>query len=62
MGTLYHVIIDGVKYRLGGGSGGGADLSDYYTKDDVDGLVGDIESALDEIIALQDSIVGGEEA
>jgi hypothetical protein len=34
----------------GGGSG---DLSNYYTKDEIDFMYGDIDSALDGIIALQ---------
>lgn len=41
--------------------GGTADLDNYYTKNEIDGLVGDIETALDNIIAMQNSYIGGAE-
>lgn len=39
--------------------GGSVDLSNYYTIDEVDGKIGDISSALDGIIALQNAFIGG---
>lgn len=36
-------------------------LDNYYTKNEIDGLVGDIETALDNIIAMQNSYIGGAE-
>ena len=43
----------------GGGGGGSVDLSNYYTKDEIDNQIGDIETALDNIIAIQNSLIGG---
>ena len=40
----------------GGGSG---DVSDYYTKDEIDNQIGDIETAIDSIIEIQNSLIGG---
>ena len=37
------------------------DLSDYYTKTEIDSKIGDIETALDSIIAIQESYLGGAE-
>lgn len=37
---------------------GSVDLSDYYTKTEVDDLVGDIETALDSIIMIQNGYTG----
>lgn len=42
-----------------GGGGGSADLSNYYTKPEVDDKIGDISTALDRIIALQEELIGG---
>lgn len=36
------------------------DLSNYYTKPEVDDMVGNIETALDNIIAIQNTLIGGE--
>lgn len=36
------------------------DLSDYYTKEEVDETIGDIEIALDSIIAIQEELIGGD--
>ena len=36
------------------------DLSKYYTKAEIDGQIGDIETALDSIIAIQESLIGGD--
>lgn len=36
------------------------DLSDYYTKNEIDNQIGDIETALDSIISIQNSLIGGE--
>lgn len=45
----------------GGGTGGGSvDLSNYYTKAEIDTKIGDIDSLLDDIIAIQTSLIGGE--
>lgn len=41
--------------------GGTPNLDNYYTKSEVDSLVGDIETALDNIIAMQNSYIGGAE-
>ena len=35
------------------------DLSNYYTKDEIDATIGSIETALDNIISLQNSLIGG---
>ena len=35
------------------------DLSNYYTKEETDNKIGDIETALDNIIAIQNSLIGG---
>jgi S-adenosylhomocysteine hydrolase len=35
------------------------DLSNYYTKEEIDNKVGDIETALDNIIAIQENLIGG---
>lgn len=35
------------------------DLSNYYTKDEIDNQIGAIETALDNIIAIQNSLIGG---
>ena len=35
------------------------DLSNYYTKPEIDSQIGDIETALDNIIAIQNSLIGG---
>lgn len=44
--------------------GGGTDLSNYYTKleteEYIDAKIGDIETALDNIIAIQNQLIGGE--
>lgn len=40
---------------------GTANLDNYYTKGEIDGIVGDIETALDNIIAMQNSYIGGAE-
>lgn len=37
-----------------------ADKSDVYTKDECDNITGDIETALDNIIAIQNTLIGGE--
>ena len=39
--------------------GGSADLSNYYTKPEIDNQIGDIETALNNIIAIQNSLIGG---
>lgn len=36
------------------------DLSNYYTKEEIDNKVGDIEIALDGIITLQENLIGGD--
>ena len=36
------------------------DLSNYYTKPEVDDMVGNIETVLDNIIAIQNTLIGGE--
>lgn len=36
------------------------DLSNYYTKEEIDNKVGDIETALDGIITLQENLIGGD--
>ena len=38
---------------------GEADLTGYATEAYVDGLVGDIETTLDSIIAIQENLIGG---
>jgi len=43
------------------GGGGTADASNYYTKTEVDNKIGDINTALDNLIALQESYIGGVE-
>jgi hypothetical protein len=35
------------------------DLSNYYTKEEVDNIVGDIDAALSEAITIQETIIGG---
>lgn len=40
----------------------GYGITDAYTKSEVDGKIGDIETALDQIIALENSYLGGESA
>ena len=42
------------------GHSGGADLSAFATTKYVDDIVGDIESALDSIIAVQNNLIGGD--
>lgn len=44
---------------LNGGGGGDTPISNYYTKDEIDKQMGDVESVLDAIIDLQESIIGG---
>lgn len=39
--------------------GGSVDLSNYYTKTEIDTQIGDIETALDSIIAIQETLIGG---
>lgn len=39
---------------------GSVDVSNYYTKDEIDDKIGDIEAALDNIIAIQSIFIGGE--
>jgi hypothetical protein len=36
------------------------DLSNYYTKPEIDQKIGNIETALDNIIAIQNELIGGE--
>lgn len=36
------------------------DLSDYYTKKETDNKIGNIETALDGIIAIQNTLIGGD--
>ena len=36
------------------------DLSNYYTKEEIDNKFGDIETALDGIITLQENLIGGD--
>lgn len=36
------------------------DLSNYYNKTEMDTQIGDIETALDGIIAIQNELIGGE--
>ena len=43
-----------------GGGGGGADLSGYVTREEFDATIGDIDAALDRIIEIQASYIGGE--
>ena len=45
--------------EVAGSAGGSVDLSNYYTKEEVDEICGDIETALDEIIAIQNTLIGG---
>ena len=40
---------------------GTPNLDNYYTKGEIDGIVGDIETALDNIITMQNSYIGGAE-
>ena len=40
----------------------GYGITDAYTKSEVDGKIGDIETALDQIISLENSYLGGESA
>ena len=42
------------------GGGGSVDLTGYATEEYVDDKIGDIETALDEIIALQERYIGGD--
>ena len=34
-------------------------LTNYYTKEEVNSLIGDVETALDSIIAIQENLIGG---
>ena len=43
----------------GGGDGGSVDLSNYYTKTEVDEKIGDIETALTDIDTMLDTMLGG---
>ena len=43
-----------------GGNGGSVDLSNYYTKEEVDEKIGDIETALTDIDTMLDEMLGGE--
>jgi chemotaxis protein histidine kinase CheA len=45
---------------LNGGGGGDTPISNYYTKDEIDEKLGDIETALDNIIAIQETLIGGD--
>jgi hypothetical protein len=36
------------------------DFSNYYTKEEIDDKIGDIETALDSIIAIQNNLIGGD--
>ena len=38
----------------------GYGITDAYTKTDIDSKIGDIETALDSIIAIQNSLIGGD--
>ena len=42
------------------GGGGDVDLSNYYTKEEINTQIGDIETALDAIIAIQNELIGGD--
>ena len=35
-------------------------MDNYYTKSEINEQIGDIEAALDSIIAIQDSLIGGD--
>jgi hypothetical protein len=43
-----------------GDTGVTVDLSNYYTKSEIDSQIGDIETALDTIIEIQNSLIGGD--
>lgn len=40
-------------------AGNDADMSNYYTKTEIDSMLGDIDAALDGIISMQNSYIGG---
>ena len=42
------------------GEGVSVDLSNYYTKPEIDSQFGDIETALDNIIIIQNELIGGD--
>ena len=44
-----------------GGGSGSVDLSNYYTKAEVDTKIGDIDSALDELHDYAQGLIGGAE-
>ena len=44
------IVTDIDEGEIGEGGGGSADLSGYYTKDEIDAMLGDINEILDEII------------
>ena len=48
------------KWQTPTGGGGSVDLSEYAKTQYVDEKIGDIETALDEIIALQEMYIGGD--
>ena len=51
--TIIDLLVDNKKYS------GEIDMSDFYTKEEVDEMVGDITIALDHIIELQFGFIDG---
>lgn len=62
MNTLKGIIMNSTNSIVGrvNNGTGAVDLSNYYTKPEVDEMMGDIEAALDNIIAIQNTLIGGE--
>ena len=66
-----YILTDDDKKEIAGmiegGTGGSVDLSNYYTKQEtedfvaesIEGAIGDIETALDSIIVIQENLLGG---
>ena len=60
-GQVLTLADDGsTEWTTPSGGGGSVDLTGYATEKYVDDKIGDIETALDEIIALQERYIGGD--
>ena len=60
-GQVLTLADDGTtEWKDQSGGGGSVDLTGYATEKYVDDKIGDIETALDEIIALQERYIGGD--
>ena len=60
-GQVLTLTDDGTtKWESPSGGGGSVDLTGYATEEYVDDKIGDIETALDGIIAQQNELIGGE--